>query len=68
MATSRVLTPEALARLRHRLHLTQAQLAGLLGVTRNTVARWEIGLRRIPEPAARLAQRLLKERRSKKRE
>ncbi len=35
------MTGTALQRLRKRLGWTQAQLAEELGVTRNTVARWE---------------------------
>lgn len=31
--------------IRERLALTQEQFAGLVGVTRNSVARWESGLR-----------------------
>jgi len=40
--------------IRKRLNLTQAQLAGELGVTTNTVARWERGERSISEPMSRL--------------
>ncbi len=35
---------------RHRLGLTQAQLAEYLGVATNTVARWERGEMRIAHP------------------
>jgi DNA-binding transcriptional regulator YiaG len=45
-------------RIRHGLQLTQAALARVVGVTRVTVARWEIGVYAIPEPTARLLQRL----------
>jgi DNA-binding transcriptional regulator YiaG len=45
-------------RIRHDLQLTQAALARALGVTRVTVARWESGVYAIPEPTARLLQRV----------
>jgi transcriptional regulator with XRE-family HTH domain len=38
------MTPDQLKALRARLGLTQAQLAEKLGVERNTVNRWEMGL------------------------
>lgn len=40
-----MLTPEGLRERRHRLGLTQRQLARELGVTETTVARWERGER-----------------------
>jgi len=52
------MTPSALKRRRRALALTQAGLAAALGVRRETIARWEIGTRRIPELAARLLARL----------
>jgi DNA-binding transcriptional regulator YiaG len=48
------------------LGLTQAQLAAELGVHAMTVSKWETGQRRIPEPVARLVQRLVAERRTKR--
>ncbi len=48
-------------RIRHGLQLTQAALARVLGVTRVTVARWESGVYAIPEPTARLLQRVRNE-------
>jgi DNA-binding transcriptional regulator YiaG len=60
-------TPEELKRLRRQLRITQAQLAGALGVRSETVARWEIGSRRISEPMARLIERVAAERRPKQR-
>jgi len=39
------------AQLRRDFGLTQRELARLLGVTRNTVARWEVGLVKPPEIA-----------------
>ncbi len=51
-------TPSALKRLRRDLQMTQAGLAAELGVSRETIARWEIGSRRIPELAARLLKRM----------
>jgi transcriptional regulator with XRE-family HTH domain len=67
VVTSRLVEPRELTRIREALGLTREQLAEALGVTRVTVWRWEAGERAIAEPAARLAERLLKERRAKKR-
>jgi len=55
------MTPEQLKRIRARMNMTQKQLAGALGVWQETVARWEIGSRRIPEPTARLIKCIEKE-------
>ena len=52
---------DELKQLRTRLGLTQDELGQRLGVARVTVARWEIGLRRVPELAARLMQHVAKE-------
>lgn len=52
------MTPAGLKRIRKALGLTQEGLAKALGVDRVTVARWEVGLRGIPEPTARLIQRI----------
>lgn len=46
--TKKPLTPSQLVRVRSRYALTQADLSGELGVTRNTVARWEMGLYPVP--------------------
>jgi DNA-binding transcriptional regulator YiaG len=54
-------------RIRHGLQLAQAALARELGVTRVTVARWEIGVYAVPEPTARLLRRVRDERRGVKR-
>ncbi len=40
-----------LTRFRAEFDLTQQQLAGLLDVARNTVARWEVGLVNVPKVA-----------------
>ena len=42
-----------LVRIRHDLAITQTQLAKALGVTRQTVGRWETGGWTIPGPAKR---------------
>lgn len=42
--------PQLVKELRARLHLRQADLAKELGVTRQTLSRYERGLSRIPEP------------------
>jgi transcriptional regulator with XRE-family HTH domain len=52
------MTAEELKALRIRLGMTQEELAQKIGVARNTITRWEIGLRHIPEPVARLVQLL----------
>jgi len=44
----RISTREELKEWRRRLGLTQTGLAGLLGVSRNAVARWEWGRHPIP--------------------
>jgi DNA-binding transcriptional regulator YiaG len=67
MATGSVVSPTELPRIREALGLTQAEFAEELGVHRVTVARWETGDHNIPEPVARLIQRIRDERRRKKR-
>lgn len=47
---------EQVNKIRKRLKLTQAQFAELVGVTPNTVARWERGEMEMREPTARLIQ------------
>jgi DNA-binding transcriptional regulator YiaG len=44
--------------IRQRLNLTQHQLARRVGVTRNTVTRWEYGLARVKQNAAIMLKRL----------
>ncbi len=56
-----VMTGQELKTLRQQMGLTQKELAEKLGVPWNTVARWEVGMRRIFEPVARLVQYLAKE-------
>jgi transcriptional regulator with XRE-family HTH domain len=55
------MTREELKALRATLGLTQEDLAEKVGVARNTINRWEMGIRHIPEPVARLVQYLAKE-------
>ncbi len=50
--------PQDLKRIRQQLGLTQQELADQLGVGRVTVTRWELGLRSISEPIARLVERV----------
>lgn len=68
MATRWPVTREELQRLREELGLTQEQLAEEVGVHRVTVARWESGDRGIPEPVARLLEKIRAERKRRKRQ
>jgi DNA-binding transcriptional regulator YiaG len=61
------MTRDEVKQIRKRLELTQTQLAEQVGVTQNTVARWEMGVYSIPEPTARLIERLAAEGRATKR-
>jgi DNA-binding transcriptional regulator YiaG len=56
------MTGRELHSIRQKLALTQAALAEAVGVTSNTVARWERGEMAISEPAARLLEKLAEER------
>ncbi len=51
--------------LREQLGWTQVALAEAIGVTSNTVARWERGEMAISEPTARLLQKIAAEQRSR---
>jgi len=55
-----------LLKIRERLKWTQAQLAEAVGVTWNTIARWERDEVGIGEPAARLVRRILAEQKVKR--
>jgi len=54
------MTGEELRRIRKKLGLTQAELADLVGVAPNSIARQERGEMGIREPLARLIQILAK--------
>jgi transcriptional regulator with XRE-family HTH domain len=59
--------PEELQRIRAELGLTQEQFAAEVGVHRVSVTRWETGERAIPEPTARLIEKIRAERKRRKR-
>ncbi len=59
------MTGKKLSEIRDRLQWTQAKLGEALGVTGNTVARWERGEMKISEPAARLVLRIQAEQKAK---
>ena len=61
------MTGDQLRRIRKRLGLTQEVMAAKLGVSPNTVARWERNEVAISEPAARLARLTLEMERRKRR-
>jgi DNA-binding transcriptional regulator YiaG len=42
------MTPDDLRTRRNNLHLTQKQLAAVLGVSTSTVSHWEQGVQRLP--------------------
>jgi DNA-binding transcriptional regulator YiaG len=50
------MTGQQLKAIRKRLGWTQAKVASAVGVSANTVARWERDEVKISEPAARLLQ------------
>jgi DNA-binding transcriptional regulator YiaG len=54
------MTCSDLRRVRHELHLTQAELAAKLGCSRNTITRWEMksGSYPVSQMAANLVQLL----------
>ena len=60
-------TANEVRRIREELRLTQTEFAAALGVSRDSVARWEAGTRQMSEPTARLLQRIRKEAKTKKR-
>lgn len=55
------MTGKEVRAIRLRLGLTQTELAEKVGVARNTVTRWELGLMGVRESAARLIQFLAKQ-------
>jgi transcriptional regulator with XRE-family HTH domain len=52
------MTSQELQRWRRRRRLTQDQAAELIGVTRNSVNRWEMGLHPISRSTARMIEML----------
>lgn len=52
------LTAREVQRIRERLGLTQQQLADALGVSRESVNKWEAGTKRMSEPTSRLLKRM----------
>lgn len=56
------MTGDEVRRLRRRLGLTQVQLAELVGVSGNSVARWERDELGVRESAARLMRLLVQQR------
>ena len=60
------MTSTGVKRIRRELGLTQEALAKAVGVDRVTVARWETEVHAIPEPTARLLQRIAAEAREKR--
>lgn len=55
------MTPAQLKAIREKLGLSQAALADTLGVQRNTVVRWEMGMHPIPEMAVKFMALLAKQ-------
>ncbi len=57
------MTGKEIRALRRRLGWTQVALADAVGVSSNSVARWERGEMAISEPAARLLRKIAAEQR-----
>lgn len=53
VSSQKLLSPREIRFLRGQMDYTQAEIAGLLGVDDQTVARWEKGQSRLPGPADR---------------
>ena len=66
MAIITIVTPEEFKQQREAVGLTQAELAGMVGVHPVTIARWETEMRRIPKMAARLLTLIVDQKRSGK--
>jgi DNA-binding transcriptional regulator YiaG len=60
------MTPRTLKRLRRELGLSQAKFADLVGVTANTVARWERGELGMRPTTVRLLELIAKQARAEK--
>lgn len=60
-----VMTGKEIRAFREKMGWTQMALAEAIGVTSNTVARWERGEMAISEPAARLLQKIAAEQRAR---
>jgi DNA-binding transcriptional regulator YiaG len=52
------MTSAEVKKAREAMGLTQSELADLLGVARNSVARWEMGMHPISTPVERLLRTL----------
>lgn len=61
------MTGDDVQRIRKRLGVTQRELAVLVGVAPNSVARWERGEMAVRESAARLMALLAKQKQQKQR-
>ncbi len=59
------MTGKEIRALRRKLDWTQVALAEAIGVTSNTVARWERGEMAISEPTARLLKKIAAEQQSR---
>jgi transcriptional regulator with XRE-family HTH domain len=55
------MTGKVIRALRHKLNWTQVLLAEAIGVTSNTVARWERDEMAMSEPTARLLKKIAAE-------
>jgi len=56
VVTLQAVTPWQLRIARHQAELTQGQMAQLIGISRNSLSRYERGGRRIPKVVAKAAK------------